>query len=98
MTPTSYYYVVTAVNTNGESSASAQASVATLDGAALYVTNGTLGTNCGSCHASLGSSAKGGIYGALEKINTGIANNAGGMGEFSAFTQAQRQAIANALF
>jgi mono/diheme cytochrome c family protein len=98
MTPTSYYYVVTAVNTNGESIASGQASVATLDGAALYVTNGTLGTNCGSCHASLGSSAKSGVNGTLGRINTGIANNSDGMGQFSAFTQAQRQAIANALF
>jgi fibronectin type 3 domain-containing protein len=98
MTPTSYYYVVTAVNTNGESIASVQASVATLDGALLYVTNGTLGTNCGSCHASLLSSAKSGVNGTLGQINTGIANNADGMGQFSAFTQAQRQAIANALF
>jgi fibronectin type 3 domain-containing protein len=91
-----YFYVVTAVNANGEGAASTQVSVAMLDGAALYVTNGTSGTNCSSCHNALVSSAKRGRTAA--QIQTAIGTNRGGMGEFSAFTAAQVQAIANALF
>jgi mono/diheme cytochrome c family protein len=95
-TPTTYYYVATAVNTAGESLPSAQASVATLNGAALYVTNGTSGTNCGSCHGPLATSDKRGRT--ATQIQNAINANRGGMGEFSAFTAAQVQAIANTLF
>lgn len=49
-----YFYVVTAVNRVGESAASSQATatVAAIDGAALYT------QNCGSCHGPLASSTK----------------------------------------
>lgn len=85
---TTYYYIVTAVNSAGESAASAQASAATsappvLDGLALY------NTYCASCHGTskLGKTATA-IQGAINA-------NIGGMGFLSTLTTAQIAAIAS---
>jgi mono/diheme cytochrome c family protein len=84
---TSYYYIVTAVNSVGESVASAQASATTspapvLDGLALY------NQYCSTCHgtAKLGKTAAA-IQGAINA-------NTGGMGSLSMLTTAQVAAIA----
>lgn len=84
---TTYYYIVTAVNSAGESAASAQASAATsappvLDGLALY------NTYCASCHGTskLGKTAT--------AIQGAITANIGGMGFLSTLTTAQIAAIA----
>lgn len=65
-----FFYVVTAVNANGESLASAQASAstsaATIDGAALYT------QFCSGCHGALATSQFRGASAA--SITTGIAN------------------------
>jgi fibronectin type 3 domain-containing protein len=85
---TTYYYIVTAVNSAGEGAASAQASAATnapvvLDGLALY------NTNCLSCHGTskLGKTAT--------AIQGAITANIGGMGFLSTLTTAQIAAIAS---
>lgn len=53
---TAYFYIVTAVNSAGESSASVQATATTtaaaIDGAALYA------ANCSGCHGALATSSK----------------------------------------
>ena len=90
---TAYYYIVTAVNSAGESAASAQASATTaaaaFDGAAYYA------ANCAGCHGALPNSNQKGATVAM--IQTGIANNSGGMGKFSSLTLAQLQAISAAM-
>jgi mono/diheme cytochrome c family protein len=84
---TSYYFIVTAVNSAGEGAASSQVTAATtapvvLDGLALY------NSNCVSCHgtAKLGKSAA--------AIQGAITANIGGMGSLSSLTTAQIAAIA----
>ncbi len=83
---TTYYYIVTAVNSAGESSASAQASALTtataLDGAALYA------QYCNSCH---GSSKRGKTAAAIQSA---IDKNRGGMGFLNFLTPDQIAAIA----
>jgi len=98
---TTYYFIVTALNSAGQSSASPQVSATTttgtgttpppttLDGAALY------GTYCSSCHGALASSSKGGRTSA--QITSAISGNSGGMGSLSSLTAAQISAIATAL-
>ncbi|HEY6837296.1 MAG TPA: fibronectin type III domain-containing protein [Geobacteraceae bacterium] len=90
---TAYYYIVTAVNSAGESAASAQATATTaapaIDGAALYT------QYCAGCHGPLATSSKRGAT--ATQIQTGITNNFGGMGSLSFLTSAQIQAIATAL-
>ena len=72
---TSYYYVVTAVNSAGESVASAQATATTtaaapvIDGAALYT------QYCNGCHGALGART-------AAQIQSAINANRGGMGKF----------------
>ncbi|HEY4743888.1 MAG TPA: fibronectin type III domain-containing protein, partial [Desulfuromonadaceae bacterium] len=89
---TAYYYVVTAVNSAGESAASAQATATTaapvLDGAALYA------QYCASCHGALASSTKQGRTAA--QIQSAI-NTLPYMSSLSTLTPAQVQAIATAL-
>jgi len=67
---TAYFFIVTAVNSTGESLASAQVtattSAAAIDGAALYT------QYCSGCHGALGASDKQGASAAL--ITSGIAN------------------------
>jgi fibronectin type 3 domain-containing protein len=84
---TTYYYIVTAVNSAGEGTASAQASATTaaapvLDGLALY------NTNCVSCHGTskMGKSAA--------AIQGAISGNIGGMNYLSTLSAAQIAAIA----
>jgi mono/diheme cytochrome c family protein len=84
---TTYYFIVTAVNSVGEGAASAQITATTttpavLDGLALY------NANCVSCHgtAKLGKSAT--------AIQGAIAANTGGMSSLSTLTTAQIAAIA----
>jgi fibronectin type 3 domain-containing protein len=84
---TTYYFVVTAVNSVGESAASSQASAATaaapvIDGLALY------DANCSGCHGTskLGKTAS--------AIQGAISANTGGMGYLSTLTTAQVAAIA----
>jgi fibronectin type 3 domain-containing protein len=86
---TTYYFVVTAVNSVGESAASTQVSAATaaaqvIDGMALY------NANCSGCHgtAKLGKTAS--------AIQSAISGNIGGMGYLSTLTTAQVAAIAAA--
>lgn len=88
---TAYFYIVTAVNSVGESLPSAQASATTsaLDGVALYA------SNCAGCHGALASSSKRGRTAA--QIQAAITANAGGMGFLSTLSAAQVQAIADAL-
>ena len=76
---TAYYYVVTAVNSAGESPASGQVTTTTsaapppvIDGAALY------GQYCAGCHNPLASSEKRGATAAA--ITDAISQNMGGMG------------------
>jgi fibronectin type 3 domain-containing protein len=76
---TAYFYVVTAVNSAGESGASAQVTATTspapppvIDGAALY------NSFCSGCHGSLASSEKRGATAA--RITNAISGNDGGMG------------------
>lgn len=82
-----YYYIVTAVNTAGESAASAQVTATTtapapvLDGAALYT------ANCAGCH---GTSKRGSTVSAIQNA---IASNRGGMGSLSGLTVDQITAI-----
>lgn len=84
---TSYYFIITAVNSVGESAASSQVTAtatapAVLDGLALY------NANCVSCHgtAKLGKSAA--------ATQGAITANTGGMGTLSSLTTAQIAAIA----
>ena len=76
---TAYFYVVTAVNSAGESIASAQVTATTspapppvIDGAALYT------TYCSGCHGDLASSDKRGVT--AGDITNAISANRGGMG------------------
>lgn len=84
---TSYYFIVTAVNSAGEGGASSQITATTtapvaLDGLALY------NSNCVNCHgtAKMGKSAT--------AIQGAIAANTGGMSVLSSLTTAQIAAIA----
>ncbi|MDD2541518.1 MAG: fibronectin type III domain-containing protein [Desulfuromonadaceae bacterium] len=81
---TTYYYVVTAMNSIGESVASAQTTAATMmpsfNALAYY------NTTCLGCHGSLGVRT-------AAQIQTAINNNIGGMGSLS-LTSAQIAAIA----
>jgi fibronectin type 3 domain-containing protein len=90
---TAYYYLVTAVNSAGESAASGQATATTaaptIDGAALYT------QYCSGCHGQLASSSKRGAT--ATQIQSAINNNRGGMGSLSFLTSAQINAIAAAL-
>lgn len=90
---TTYYYIVTAVNSVGEGAASAQTmattAAATFDGAAYYT------ANCAGCHGALPNSNQKGAT--VSMIQAGIANNYGGMGKFSTLTLAQLQAISTAM-
>jgi hypothetical protein len=82
---TAYYYIVTAVNSAGESVASAQATATTSTPAptwALY------NQYCSGCH---GTSKQGRPVSAIQ---TAIGNNTGGMGSLSSLTSAQITAIA----
>lgn len=84
---TAYYYIVTAVNTGGEGTASAQITATTtvpapvLDGAALY------NANCTGCH---GTSKRGK---SLAAIQSAIASDRGGMGYLNTLTVAELTAI-----
>lgn len=84
---TTYYYILTAVNTAGESAASAQATATTtpsapaLDGVALY------NANCAGCH---GTSKRGK---SLAAIQGAIASNRGGMSFLSTLSVAELTAI-----
>jgi cyclophilin family peptidyl-prolyl cis-trans isomerase/mono/diheme cytochrome c family protein len=88
---TTYYYIITAENSAGESAPSSQvsATTSTLDGVALY------SANCASCHNALASSTKKGKTAA--QIQAAITANTGNMGTLSTLTAAQIQAIANVL-
>ncbi|ABQ26212.1 fibronectin type III domain-containing protein [Geotalea uraniireducens] len=90
---TAYYYIVTAVNSAGESAASAKTTATTaapaIDGAALY------SQYCAGCHGALASSNK--RKTTASKIQSGISGNVGGMGYLSSLSAAQIQAIATAL-
>jgi len=84
---TTYYYIVTAANSAGESAASAQISATTsapvvLDGLALY------NTHCAACHGTnkLGKTAA--------AIQAAINANTGGMGLLNSLTTQQIAAIA----
>lgn len=65
-----YYYIVTALNSSGESGASAQVSNTTsaLDGAVLYT------ANCSGCHGSLATSTA--INSSVTDIKSGLQNRA----------------------
>src|SRR6185369_7118014 len=63
--------------------------VAALDGAALYA------ANCASCHGALANSGKKGAT--VNRIQTAISNNTGGMGTLSSLNADQVQAVADAL-
>jgi fibronectin type 3 domain-containing protein len=88
---TVYAYVVTALNTAGESSESeiASAVTSTLDGVTLY------GTRCSGCHNPLNISEKKGRT--STQIKAAISANRGGMGSLSTLSTAEIQAIADAL-
>jgi mono/diheme cytochrome c family protein len=90
---TSYFYVLTALNSAGSSTASAQVTATTaapvIDGAALYA------TNCAGCHGALATSSKRGRTAA--QTQAAINGNVGGMGFLSFLTPAQVAAIATAL-
>jgi len=90
---TAYFFIVTAVNSTGESVASAEVTASTnaaaIDGAALYA------SNCSGCHGPLATSSKRGA--SATAISDAIASNRGGMGSIS-LTPAQIAAIAAALF
>lgn len=77
-----YFYVVTAVNSNGESIASHQvATVSANNGADLY------DIFCTGCHGPLASTTI--MGGTPEKVTAAIANNTGGMGGLSTLTSDQ---------
>ncbi len=84
---------LTAVGTTNPTTTNAvdtpTSSTASLDGAALYT------DNCASCHGPLATSGKAGAM--ASTIQAAIANNKGGMSQFSNLTTAQLQAIATAL-
>ncbi|KAB0671738.1 hypothetical protein F6V30_03935 [Oryzomonas sagensis] len=82
---TTYYYVVTAVNSAGESAASAQASAAT--SAPAFDALSYYNTVCLGCHGSLGVRT-------AAQIQAAITGNYGGMGSLSSLTTAQIAAIA----
>jgi fibronectin type 3 domain-containing protein len=89
---TPYFYIVTAVNSAGESVASSQANATTsvTDGVGLYT------TNC-SCHGGLATSSKKGK--SASTIQAAIDGNTGGMGTVSlkALVAADVAAIATVL-
>jgi mono/diheme cytochrome c family protein len=86
----SYYYIVTAVNSAGESVASPQAvTVVATDGANLYA------TYCAGCHGPVtATSIKDGMP---DQIKAAIAGNTGGMGVLSILTVDQINTIAQQL-
>jgi len=88
---TPYFFIVTAVNANGESTPSSQVSATTsaLDGVALYA------TNCDGCHNSLANSSK--HNRTATQIQNAINANRGGMGSLSTLTSAEVQAISDVL-
>ncbi|MGP1685019.1 MAG: fibronectin type III domain-containing protein, partial [Giesbergeria sp.] len=89
---TAYFYVVTAVNSAGESVASSQVTATTtaaaIDGAALYT------ANCSGCHGALATSEMRGRTAA--QTTNAIASNRGGMGTIN-LTPEQIAAISAAL-
>lgn len=89
---TAYFFIVTAVNSAGESLASAEVTATTnaaaIDGAALYA------SSCSGCHGPLATSSKRGA--SATAISDAIAGNRGGMGSIS-LTTAQIAAVAAAL-
>ena len=89
---TAYFFIVTAVNSTGESVASAEVTASTnaaaIDGAALYT------SDCSGCHGPLATSSKRGA--SATAISGAIASNRGGMGSIS-LTPEQIAAIAAAL-
>ncbi|BCS53250.1 fibronectin type III domain-containing protein [Geobacter sp. SVR] len=86
-----YAYVVTAVNSIGESGESeiASATTSTVDGLALY------SAKCASCHNPLAISEKKGRT--ATQIQAAITANKGGMGSLSTLAAEQVQAIAEVL-
>jgi mono/diheme cytochrome c family protein len=87
----SYYYVVTAVNSAGESLPSTQAvTVSTNNGINLYT------THCGGCHGGE-ISATTIKNGTVHNIKTAIANNTGGMGVLSHLTDEEVNTITSRL-
>ena len=85
-----YFYVVTAVNSSGESAASSLAStVSANDSANLY------DTHCARCHGSLVSTTI--MEGTSDKITAAIAADSGGMGVLSALTAHQIDLISQQL-
>ena len=88
---TVYAYVVTSVNSAGESNESDIASAVTpaLDGLALYA------ANCSGCHNPLAISEKKGRT--LAQIQAAIAANRGGMSSLASLTAAQIQGISDVL-
>jgi mono/diheme cytochrome c family protein len=82
-----YFYVVTAVNRDGESVASQQVStVSANDGANLYA------IYCASCHGDLPVTTI--VGGTPEKITAAIAANTGGMGTLTTLVKSQIDIIA----
>lgn len=82
-----YFYVVTAVNNDGESVASSQvATVSATDGANLYA------VYCATCHGDMASTSI--KNGTADKINAAIAANSGGMGALSSLWASQIDTIA----
>jgi len=85
-----YFYIVTAVNADGESVASTQAAtVVATDGANLY------NNNCAGCHGPITSTTI--MDGTPDRIKAAIAANTGGMGRLSTLTSDQIDIIAQQL-
>ena len=85
-----YFYVVTAVNSTGESVASSQAStVAATDSDNLYA------ANCQGCHGPVTATTI--MHGTPDKIAAAIANNTGGMGVLSTLSADQINIISEQL-
>ena len=75
--------------TTPETTIQAPSAPASADGIALY------NTNCAGCHGALATSSKKGIT--VTRLQTAISANIGGMGPLSTLSQADLQAIVNAL-
>lgn len=83
---TTYYYIVTAINSTGESAASAQASATTAASVPAFDALAYYNSVCLGCHGSLGVRT-------AAQIQTAITANRGGMGSLG-LTAAQIAAIA----